>query len=106
MAVVIVREYSDVASTFGGGAPAPAEPAQTDQVITTSASSAATAAFGANTRLVGVSTPAAGAVAMQVGASPGVTTAAVANASARLPANAVLYFGVRPGFIMSFVDVT
>lgn len=106
MATVIVREFSDTAVGFGHPLPVVAEPAQTDQTITTSATSAPSAAFGANTRLIGISTPAASAVAYQVGATQGATTVAVAGTSQRLPANSLIYIGVRPGYIISFVDVT
>ena len=104
MATVIVREFADVSSTIRGQVPQ--EPKMADQAITTSASSAASSAFGASTRLLGVSTPAAGAVAYEVSATPGATPTAVANQSQRLPANSLVYIGVRPGDKIAFIDVT
>lgn len=105
MATAIVREYSDTAPTFGRGASAPQEPAQTDQTITTSGTTAPSAAFGANTRLIAISTPAAQAVAVKFSATPGATPTALVT-SLRLPANSVFFFGVRPLDIVAFIDVT
>lgn len=105
MAQVIIREFSDIATTYSKYAQAPAEPAQADQTIATSAASAASAAFGANTRMLGVSTPAASAVAYLVSATPGATPTALVT-SQRLPANSLIYIGVRPGDKIAFIDVT
>ena len=105
MAQVIIREFSDIASTFGKYAQAPAEPAQTDQTIATSGASAPSAAFGENTRLLGISTPPASAVAYLVSATPGALPTALTT-SQRLPANSLVYIGVRPGDKIAFIDVT
>ena len=78
-----------------------AEPGVADQTITTSGTSAQSAAFNANTRLLAISTPAAQAVCCLFGASP---TALVT--SLRLPANSIVLFGVKPGDKVALIDVT
>lgn len=106
MATVIVREFADVLATYGGKvAQVPLEPKLADQVITTSATTAPSAAFNASTRMLGISTPAGAAVAYEVSVTPGATPTAVANSSQRLPANSVFYIGVRGGDKIAFVDV-
>lgn len=107
MATAIVREYADIKATFGGKAVmAPFEPSQATQAITTSATTAASAAFGSNTQFVMVSTPAAQAVAIEFSQTRGATPTAVAGTSSRLPANSVFFFGVNPGDKLALVDVT
>lgn len=105
MATAYIREYADVAVTFSKYVQVGAEPANADQTITTSGTTAASAAFGANTRLIAVSTPAAQAVACAFSATPGATpTATVTNF--RIPANSIMFFGVRPGDKIALIDVT
>ncbi|MDE2102453.1 MAG: hypothetical protein KGL39_34725 [Patescibacteria group bacterium] len=101
MSTTIVREYADIAVTFGKYLQAGAEPALTDQALTTGASSVPSAAFSADTRIIAISTPPSNAVACVFGNAP------VATASnLRLPANSLLYFGVRPGQQVAFIEVT
>lgn len=103
MAQVIIREFANVSGNTM--AQVPQEPALADQTIATSASSAASNAFNASTWLLGISTPAASAVAYLVSATPGATPTALVT-SQRLPANSVIYIGVRPGDRIAFIDVT
>ena len=103
MGQAIVREYADVSRSTRSLAPD--EPAQADQTITTSAVSAASAAFGANTRLISVSTPPGGAVGCLFSATPGATPTALIT-SLRLPGNSIVMFGVRPGDKIALIDVT
>lgn len=101
MATAYIREYADLAVTFSKVAQVPAEPAIADQTVTTSASSTQSAAFDANTRMVAISTPAAGAVCVKFGTNPTATTG-----SLRLPANSTFFFGVVPGHKVAMIDVT
>lgn len=101
MAVAFIREYADIAVTFSKYAPCPAEPGLADQTVTTSATSAQSAAFGANTQLIAISSPAAQAVAFVVGTNP---TALVS--SLRIPANNMIFVGVRPGHKIALIDVS
>ena len=78
-----------------------AEPGIADQTITTSGTSAQSAAFNTNTRVVCISTPAAQAVCALFGANP---TALVT--SLRLPSNSMVFFGVKPGEKVALIDVT
>ena len=71
------------------------------KTITTSGTSAQSNAFNANTRLIAISTPAAQAVCALFGDSP---TALVT--SLRLPANSIVFFGVKPGQKVALIDVT
>lgn len=103
MAQVIIREFADVSSVIRGQVPQ--EPKRADQTITTSGTSAASNAFDAATRLLGISTPAASAVAYEVSPTPGTTPTAVITGQ-RLPANSLIYIGVRPGDKIAFIDVT
>ncbi len=103
MATAYLREYANISRTTA--AQAPDEPALADQTITTSGTTAASAAFNASTHLLAISTPAAQAVGVQFSATPGAATAAVAG-SLRLPANSVFFFAVRPGDKVSLIDVT
>lgn len=103
MATAYLREYADVAAA--SRAQAPMEPALADQTITTSGTTAASAAFGANTRLIAISTPAAQAVAALFSATRGATPTALVT-SLRLPANSVFFFGVYPGDKVALIDVT
>lgn len=101
MATAYIREYADVAVTFGKYAQCGAEPAIADQTVTTSGTSARSNAFNANTRLIAISTPAAQAVCVLFGDNP---TALVT--SLRLPANQIVFFGVKPGQKVALIDVT
>jgi hypothetical protein len=101
MATAYLREYADIAHTFSKTVQAGAEPAITDQIITTSGASAQSAAFNTNTRIVCLSTPAAQAVSCVFGDDP---TAAVTNL--RIPANTMVFFGVKPGQKIALIDVT
>ena len=101
MATAYIREYADVAVTHSKYAPCGAEPAIADQTVTTSGASAQSAAFNTNTRLIVISTPAAQAVCALFGDSP---TALVT--SLRLPANSMVWFGVKPGQKVALIDVT
>lgn len=107
MATVIVREYADIKVLWAGRAVmAPSEPSITTQSpITTSGTSAPSAAFNTNTQFIAVATPAASAVAYEVSATPGATTVATTS-SLRLAANSLFYIGVRAGDKISFIDVT
>lgn len=98
MATAYIREYA--ALGLQDGLQAGAEPSVVDQTITTSAASAASAAFNANTRFIAISTPAAQAVCALFGADP---TALVTNL--RLPANSIVFFGVKPGQKVALIDV-
>lgn len=100
MATAYIREYADIAVTFSKYVQAGAEPGLADQTVTTSATSAQSAAFNANTRVICISTPAAQAVACLFGADP---TALVT--SLRLPANSMIFFGVKPGQKVALIDV-
>jgi len=100
MATAYLREYADIAHTFSKVVQAGAEPAIADQTVTTSASSAQSNAFDDNTRVIAISTPAAQAVACLFGANP---TALVT--SLRLPANSLIFFGVKPGQKVALIDV-
>lgn len=105
MATVIVREFAGTGAVNGIYSQAPAEPALADQSITTSGTTASSAAFNTSTRLIGISTPAAGAVAYLVSQTPGATPTALVL-SQRLPANSVFYISVRPLDKIAFIDVT
>lgn len=101
MATAYIREYADIAVTFGKFVQAGAEPAIADQTVSTSGTSAQSAAFNTNTRFIAISTPAAQAVACLFGDNP---TATVTNC--RLPANSMIFFGVKPGQKVALIDVT
>ena len=101
MATAFLREYADVAHTFSKTVQAGAEPAIADQTVSTSASSAQSNAFNVNTRVLCISTPAAQAVCCLFGDNP---TALVT--SLRLPANSLVFFGVKPGQKVALIDVT
>jgi len=101
MATAYIREYADLAVTYAKYAQCGAEPAIADQTVTTSGTSAQSNAFNANTRIIAISTPAAQAVAALFGDSP---TALVT--SLRLPANQLIFFGVKPGQKVALIDVT
>jgi len=106
MSLVIVREYADIGATYGGKVvQAPAEPKIVDQAITSSATTAPSAAFNANTRMVGISTANAQAVAIEFSATPGATPTAVIGTSLRLPANGLYFFVVRQGDKLAVIDV-
>lgn len=102
MATVRIREYADIASTYGKQAQAVAEPGLVDQAVSTSGASAQSAAFGDNTTLLAISVPGDNAVAYLVGANP----TALTTTSLRLPANSLVYVGVRKGQKIAFIDVT
>jgi len=105
VATAYLREYANVAAAFGNLVQAGAEPALADQTITTSGISAPSTAFNANTRVLCISTPAAQAVSCLFSATPGATPTALVT-SLRLPANSLVFFGVRPGDIVALIDVT
>jgi hypothetical protein len=105
MATAYLREYADIAHTFSKTVQAGAEPAIADQTITTSGTSAASNAFDANTRVICISTPAAQAVCALFSATAGATPTALVT-SLRLPANSMIFFGVKPGDKVALIDVT
>ncbi len=105
MATAYIREYADIAHTFSKTVQAGAEPAITDQTISTSGTTAASNAFNTNTRVIAISTPAAQAVACLFSATPGATPTALVT-SLRLPANSMFFFGVKPGDKVALIDVT
>lgn len=98
MATAYIREYA--ALGLFGALPAPAEDGIADQTVTTSAASAQSAAFNANTRFIAISTPGAQAVCVKFGANP---TATVSHL--RLPASNLFFFGVKPGEKVALIDV-
>ncbi len=100
MATAYIREYADLAVTYSKYVQAGAEPALADQTVTTSATSAASNAFNANTRLIAISTPAAQAVCALFGDAPVATTGAL-----RLHENGVFFFGVKPGQKVALINV-
>jgi len=100
MATVTFREYADLGVTYGKYIQAGMEPANADQSVTTSGTSAQSAAFNAQTRMIMVSTPAAQAVSLLFGDNP---TAVIGGL--RLPAANVFFFGVKPGQKVAFIDV-
>lgn len=105
MATAFIREYADVAVTGPGKViQAGQEPGTADQTVTTSASSAASNAFNANTRVIAISTPAT-AVACLFSATRGATPTALIT-SLRLPANSIFFFGVYPLDKVALIDVT
>jgi len=105
MATAYIREYANGAAVSGNLVQAGAEPALADQTVTTSAASAASNAFNANTYLIAISTPAAQAVCCLFSATRGATPTALVT-SLRLPANSIFFFGVRPGDKVALIDVT
>lgn len=94
MATAIVREYDGI------DVQSPVEPGVTTQAITTSGTSAQSAAFDGRTMLIAISTPAAQAVAVQFGSNPTATTSHL-----RLPANSLFFFRVSPGHKVAMIDV-
>lgn len=100
MATAYVREYADIAVTFGKHVQAGAEPAIADQTISTSGTSAQSNAFNVNTRVIAISTSAAQAHACLFGDNPTATTS-----NLRLPANNIIFFGVKPGQKVALIDV-
>jgi hypothetical protein len=100
MATLTLREYADLGVTYGKYIQAGREPGNGDQSISTSGTTAQSAAFNANTRLIMVSTPAAQAVSVEFGVNP---TAVITGL--RLQANSTFYFGVTPGHKMAAIDV-
>jgi hypothetical protein len=101
VANVTIREYADIAVTYSKYVQAGAEPAITDQQLVTSATSAQSAAFDTNTRIVAIATPAT-AVAVLFGLNP----TALITSSMRLAANGVYFFGVKPGHKVAAIDVS
>lgn len=95
MATAIVREYDGI------DIQSPVEPGVTTQSVTTSASSAQSAAFNGRTTLIAISTPAAQAIAVLFGKNPTATTSHL-----RLPANSLFFFRVSPGDKVAMIDVT
>jgi hypothetical protein len=100
MANVAIREYANLAAVFGNLVQAGAEPGIADQNVTTSAASAQSAAFNANTRIIAISTPVT-AVACLFGDSP----TALITTSLRIAANSIVFFGVKPGQKVALIDV-
>ena len=100
MSNVTIREYADLAVTYAKYAQAGAEPAIADQAVTTSGVSAQSAAFNANTRLVCIVT------VTQVAVAFGSNPTALITTSLRIPANSMVFFGVKPGQKVSLIDVT
>lgn len=90
---LFISEYSTMAQTNSGGAPAQigSEPDQADQVVDFSGGAAASAAFGADTKFVRLQCDTRCAIR--------VTTAGTAATTSNKPlaADAPEYFGVRPG---------
>lgn len=104
MAVACIREYADIAVTWGGKyVQAGAEPALADQSVTTSGVSAEKT-LGSNTRMIAVSTAAAQAHCIAFSATPGAAVTATTS-NLRLPANSLFFFGVRPGDHVALIDV-
>lgn len=104
MAAACIREYADVAVTWGGKVvQAGAEPALADQAVTTGAGSVEKT-LSANTRMIAVSTAAAQAHCIAFSPTPGAAATATTN-NLRLPANNVFFFGVRPGDHVALIDV-
>ena len=101
MAIAYIREYAAMALSANGQPQCGLEPAMADQVLTTSGTSAASAAFGTETTFVAISTPAAQAVCAVFGSAPTATTTGL-----RLPANGVYFFGVAKGHKVALIDVT
>jgi hypothetical protein len=104
VATVFIREYADIAVTGPGKViQAGAEPGLADQTVTTSATTAPSNAFNANTRVIAITTPAT-AVACLFGVAGATPTALIT--SLRLPANSMFFFGVIPGAKVALIDVT
>lgn len=101
MATVVIREYANIAFPSSAAVQAVQEPGLADQSVSTSASSAQSTAFNENTRLIAIATPASQAVAYVVGDNPTALTS-----SLRLPANALVYLGVKKGQKIAFIDVS
>ncbi len=101
MATAYIREYEDISSPLGKATQAPQEPGVADQTVTTSGTTAQSAAFNARTNLIAISTPATQAVAYVVGVNP---TALVT--SLRLPSNSVFFVAVKPTHKIALIDVT
>lgn len=98
MAQVILREYANVGVQTRSLDMQ--EPANADQTLTSSAVSAQSAAFNAETRLITISTVST-ALAVAFGKNP---TALIT--SLRLPGNGLYKFAVRPGDKVAVIDVT
>lgn len=102
MATAYIREYTALAGHGGMQAPDDGQNGSlADQTVTTSGTSAQSAAFNANTAFIAISTPAAQAVCCKFGANPTATTSHL-----RLPANGLFFFGVKPGQKVALIDVT
>jgi hypothetical protein len=93
MATAYIRQYveSDV----------PVEPGITQEAVTTSGTSAQSAAFNAQASMIAIATPAAQAVCCLFGSNPTATTSHL-----RLPANGLYFFRVSPGQKVALIDVT
>lgn len=104
MATAYIREYAALGAINGTLGQMPAEPGVADQTITTSGTSAASAAFNSNTQFIAISTPAAQAVCALFSATRGATPTALVT-SLRLPANNVFFFKVNPGDKVALIDV-
>lgn len=89
MASLFIREYANIAGARGRSAPVPMEPG-TDQSVLTFSTSAASAAFGATTKLVRIYSDTA--FHYVVAADPTATTSHL-----KWPASTPCEFGVLPG---------
>ena len=103
MATAYLREYAAL-GVANGALQAGREPATADQTITTSGTTAASAAFNTNTTFIAISTPVAQAVCCLFSATRGATPTALVT-SFRLPANSIVFFGVNPGDKVALIDV-
>lgn len=96
MAVLYITEYAQLMpSPVGGQGQVPMDPPLVEQTVAIGASSAQSAAFNAQTRLIRVETDAICAVT--VGANPTATVASGTSGSGRMAANQTEYRGVPVG---------
>lgn len=101
MATLYVSEYSGAGfERVPGHLPVAAEPAMVDQTVAIAGVSAASAAFGASTRVIRVHTDAICSILVGTGAPIALTT------SKRLPANWTEYFSVQPGDKIAVISNT
>lgn len=89
MAILFITEFRGVAASGAAVTQAPMVPPVAEQRVTFT-SSTASAAFDENTAIVGIMADADCHIAW--GSDPTATTA-----NMKIPANNLLYFGVRPG---------
>ena len=98
MAVIYISEYATLA--LGGSAQIPTDPPLLDQTVAISVVAAASSPFQAGTRFIRVAPDAVCSILI----GPPGTAAAATNK--RLPANAVEYFGVVSGQVLSVITNT